>query len=133
MSENNEAVRSGFKPFVFEIIKAVIIAVVISLVAVLVAAFVIKIANLGTEAVPIVNQVIRSVAILLACLISLREKGNGWLRGMIVGFAYSLLAYVIFSLIGGSFSFDITLLNNLVIGTASGLISGIIAMLIRRN
>ncbi len=121
------------KYYAMEIVKAVIIGLVISLILVLGAAFVIKTFNVGTEAMPIVNQIIRTVSILVACLFSLRRPGNGWLRGMIAGLVYAIFAYIVFSLLGGGFDFDITLLNNTVIGMAAGLVSGIISMLIRRN
>lgn len=133
MSKNNAEVKADFKHYTLEIIKAVIIALILSLLLVLLAAFIIKIANLDTGLVAVFNQIIRSLSIFVACLFSLRLHGNGWLRGIIAGLLYSILAYVIFSLIGGGFSFDLTLLNNLVLGMVSGLISGIIAMLIRRK
>ena len=61
------------------------------------------------------------------------RSGNGWLRGMASGLLFSAAAFVMFSLIGDGFVWDLTLLNNTAIGMAAGLISGIIAMLIRRN
>lgn len=133
MSKKNESLTLERKYYILEIVKAVIIAVLISLLLVLAAAFVIKIFNLDTGAVTIINQVIKTVSVLVACLISLRRPNNGWLRGILVGFAYGAFAFIIFSLISGGFTFDITLLNNIVIGAASGLVSGIIAMLVRRN
>ncbi len=132
MSENN-SVKADFKHYLLEIVKAVMIALILSLILVLLSAFIIKVANLDSNAVVIFNQIIRSVSILVSGLFALRLHGNGWLRGIIVGFIYSIFAYLIFSLIGGEFTFDLTLLNNIVLGMASGLISGIIAMLIRRK
>lgn len=119
--------------YILEIVKAVIIATVASLLCVLLAAFVIKFFNLSTGSVPIINQVIRSLCVLLGCVISLRLPGNGWLRGIIAGFMYAVISFVVFSLIGGGFDFDLTLLNNTVNGIVTGFTGGVIAMLIRRN
>lgn len=133
MSESVDAVSAGKKTYVAEIVKAVVIALVFSLVLVLIAAFVIKFFNVPSDVVPVINQIIRSVSVFVACLIALRSPGCGWLRGTITGICYSVLAFVLFSLLGGGFVWDITLLNNVVTGTATGLISGIIAMLVRRR
>lgn len=133
MEEIATAAAGGKRGYVFEIVKAVIVALVISLVLVLIAAFIIKFFNIPSGAVPVINQVIRSLGILLGCMIALRRPGHGWLRGIITGAAYSALAFVLFSLLGDGFVWNITVLNNVAIGTAAGLISGIIAMLIRRN
>ncbi len=133
MPKNNSEVKADLKHYILEIVKAVMIALVLSLLLVLLAAFIIKIANLDSGVVGILNQIIRSVSILVSCVFALRLRGNGWIRGIIVGVLYSLLAYVVFSLIGGKFSFDLTLLNNVVLGAASGLLSGMIAMFVRRK
>lgn len=123
----------GIKSYIIEIVKAVIIALIISLIGVLIAAFAIKLFNLSTEFTIVVNQVIKTVAVLLGCLFSLKHAGNGWIRGIIVGLIFSLVSYLVFSIIGGEFTFDISFLNNTVIGISAGLVSGIISMFIRKN
>ncbi len=133
MSDTVKARNGGVSRYVIEIVKAVIIATVASLLCVLLAAFIIKFFNLSSGAVPIINQIIRSLCVLLGCLISLRLPGNGWLRGIAVGFVYAVISFVVFSLIGGSFDFDLTLLNNTVNGVVTGFLGGVMAMLIRRN
>ena len=132
MSSETET-TAGRKGYVFEIVKAVVIALVLSLVFVLIAAFAIKFFNIPTGAVPVINQVIRTLAVFLGCVISLRRPGSGWLRGVITGLTYSALAFVLFSVMGGGFTWDITLLNNIPFGTAAGLIGGIVAMVARKN
>lgn len=133
MSKKSATLSLERKYYVLEIVKAVIIAVIAALLLVLAAAFVIRIFNIDTNAVPVINQVIKTASVLIACLFSLRRPGNGWLRGAIAGLVFGFFSFIIFSLLAGGFTFDITLLNNIVIGMAAGLISGIIAMLIRRN
>ena len=117
---------------VFEVMKAVIIAIIISLVGVLLAALVIKLFNLSTTAIPIINQVIKSISVLVSCLIALKTPHNCWIKGIISGLIYTALAYVIFSLLAGKFTFDIGLLNDAVVGVVSGFLSGVIAANIRK-
>ena len=133
MSGQSKTLKLEPKYYAMEVIKAIIIAVIISLLLVIGSAFLIKTLNWDNSVIPIINQIIKIVSILIACLISLKRPGCGWLRGILSGIGYSVMAFCIFSLLDGEFVWDITALNNFVIGTVSGFISGIIAMLIRRN
>ena len=116
--------RSSF----LEVIKAIIVAIIISLIAILVMAFVIKMLSISTHTVPIINQVIKGVSILIACLICLKTPSNGWLKGLTVGILYIALAFVIFSLLDGDFKFGLSLLNDSAIGAVSGLGSSLPAL-----
>lgn len=119
--------------YVLETIIAVFVALIFSLILVVIAAFAIKLFNIDDGAIRIINQVIKGLSILLAGIICLKLPHNGWLRGFIVGVLYILVAYVVFSLLAGEFIFDLTLLNDTVLGGVSGLLSGIIAVNIRRR
>ena len=120
------------KHYFLEILKATIVAVIISLAAILALAFLIKAVNIPTEVIPMINQGIKGFSILVACLLCLKLPRNGWIRGIIVGLIYIMLAYVIFSLLNSAnFSFGLSLLNDIALGTVSGLLSGITAGLIR--
>lgn len=112
---------------VFEVIKALIIAVILSLVLVLVAALVIKLFNLKDGLIPVLNQVIKGISILLGCLIAVKGKSNNWLKGLIIGILYIALAFVIFSLLDGEFSFGLHILNDIALGAVTGTVSGILA------
>ena len=107
---------------IFETVKALIIAVILSLVSVLLAALVIKLFNLGNGAIPIINQVIKGVSILLGCLIAIKSKHNSWLKGIVIGILYIALSFVIFSLLDG-----LGILNDVALGSITGMVSGILA------
>ena len=119
--------------YFLETIIAIFVALIISLILVVIAAFAIKLFNISDSAIVIINQVIKGVSILLAGVICFKLPHSGWLRGFILGLLYILLAFVVFSLLSGEFVFDLTLLNDAVLGGVSGLISGIIAVNIRKR
>ena len=119
--------------YVFEIVKANIIVLIFALVAVLLSALVVKIFNINDKAIPIINQVIKSLSILLGCLLSLKKPNNGWLRGIICGFIFVWISFVVFSLLDSKFVFGLSLLNDCVLGMVTGMISGIIAVNIRKR
>lgn len=123
------AKKSGY---VFEMVKAVIIGLIISLAAILLTALLIKVLNIADGVIPIINQVIKGVSILVACLLCLRLPNNGWIRGIIVGILYVALSYVVFSLLAKNFEFGLFLLNDFAIGAVTGMISGVIASNIRK-
>ena len=112
---------------VFEILKALIIAVILSLVLVLIAALIIKLFNISDGIIPIINQVIKGISILLGCLIAVKNKSNNWLKGIIIGILYIALSYVVFSLLDGEFKFGLNILNDVALGSITGMLSGILA------
>lgn len=114
--------------YLLEIFKANIIAIAFALIAILLAALVIKLFNVTDDAIPIINQVIKSLAIFIGCILSLKKPNNGWLRGILCGISFALIAYVVFSMLNGNFDLSITLLNDCAFGALSGMISGIIAV-----
>ena len=119
--------------YVFEIVKANIIALIVALIALLVSALIVKIFTVSDGAIPIINQVIKSVSIFIGCLISLKKPNNGWLRGLICGFIFMWLSFVVFSALDNNFVFGLSLLNDSVLGAVAGMISGIIAVNIRKH
>ncbi len=119
--------------YVFEIVKANIIALITALVLVLLSALAVKLFNISDGAIPIINQIIKSISIFLGCMLSLKKPTNGWLRGTICGFAFVWISYIVFSLLDSHFEFGLSLFNDCVLGTLSGLISGIIAVNIRKH
>jgi len=69
---------------------------------------------------------------LSACLISLKFESNGWLWGLMTGILYIVFAFVVFSLLDGEFNIGLSLINDIALGGVSGLISGIIAVNLRK-
>lgn len=120
-------IREELKNGAIEVGKAVGVAVAFCLAAVLVFAFVIKIASLPSSVIMPVNQVIKAAAIFLGCIIGL-SNNKGWLKGGIAGILSVVCAYVIFSLIAGSFEWDLSFLLELLFGLVAGVISGIVAV-----
>ena len=66
-------------------------------------------------------------------MICLKLPYNGWLRGFILGVLFVLIAFVVFSLLGDGFDFDIKLLNDVALGGVTGLISGILSVNVFRK
>ena len=117
----------------FNLIKAIIISIIIALILIIIGAFIIKIFNIGDDYVSIINYIIKVVSVFFAVLISLRGTTFGWFKGIIVGCAFAVLAYLIFSMLQAKFSLGISVLSDLIVCGISGALSGIIASCLKNN
>ncbi|MCL2370083.1 MAG: TIGR04086 family membrane protein [Firmicutes bacterium] len=116
-----------------KILKAVIIAMLISLVGILIMAFVVQWLSIDTRFISIINQVIKGIAILVACFFALKKTKNGAFVGLAVGLIFIALAFVIFSLLdNNTWAVGLTLLNDVVLGAVTGFVAGIITVNIRK-
>ena len=120
------------KHYVLEMVKALILSIIVTLVLILLAAFAIKIFNIPTDSIIIINQVIKGVSIFVSAMICFKLPSCGFIRGIILGILYILLSFVVFSLFNNEFAFGINLLNDVALGAVTGLISGIIAVNLRK-
>ncbi|HAJ78070.1 MAG TPA: TIGR04086 family membrane protein [Clostridiales bacterium] len=120
--------------FVLAILKGSLIAVASSLIGILFFAFIIKLFGITDQFLRPVNQVIKGISILLGVFISAKKyKQNGLILGAVVGLVYTLLAFVVFSALNGSFNIDKTLLNDVLFGGIMGAICGIIAVNVNKK
>ena len=116
------------------ILKGSLIALVVSLVGVLVFAFVLRLVPIADSVISPINQIIKGVSILIGCFIGLKKiKEMGLISGLLIGFVYTALAFVTFSILDGEFEFSRTLLNDLLFGAIIGSICGIIAVNLKKK
>ena len=121
-------------PLIGYIAKGTLLALCTSLVLVLVFAFLLKFTNISDSAIAPVNQVIKGVSIFLGVFIGLRKcKELGLVSGFLIGFIYTLVAFLLFSILSGSFTFDLSLLTDAVFGAVIGAICGIISVNIKKS
>jgi len=114
---------------VMVIIKGILLAVLFSIVCILIFALVFKLANLDESVIPVVNQIIKIVSILLgAGLVAKNAKEKGWLKGGITGLAYIIIGFLIFSLVDGKFNFNTILVSDSLLGIIVGAIGGMIGV-----
>ncbi|MDD4110428.1 MAG: TIGR04086 family membrane protein [Clostridia bacterium] len=116
------------------ILKGSLIALSISLVGILIFAFLIKYIAIPTEAIKPVNQVIKGISLLVGTFFALRKIDQmGLVKGLLIGLAYTLLGFFVFSILDGNFELDRTLFNDFLFGGIIGAICGIISVNFRRK
>lgn len=121
--------KSGF----LQILKGAIFAVSISLVGILLFALLIKFTNLNEKWILPINQVIKIVSIFFGIMLAFNRGTNkGFLKGMLIGFIYTVLAYVVFSILARQFNFTLNSITDMIFGAIIGGISGIIVINIKK-
>ena len=125
-------VENSFAQYAIEIVKCLIVSLILTLVFVLLSALAVKIFNISTEFIPVLNQINKGASILISTLICMRLQSQGYLRGLVFGVIYILVTFLIFSLINSEFNLGISLIIDLILGGVSGLISGIISVNLRK-
>lgn len=116
-----------------EILKGLTIALIISLILILAMALVITFADVSDTVIAIINQVIKAVSLLIAGIVSFKEKSKGWKKGLILGVIYVIAAFIIFSLMEGKFTFGWNILFDLIAGALMGIVCGIFAVNLRKR
>lgn len=115
--------------YILPIIKGSFWGVAFSLLCILIFAFILKYTTLSESTIQPINQVIKGISLLVACFVASRKiNKKGWLVGILIGLCYTLLTFIIFSILNGGFSFGLPLLFDTLFGTIGGLIAGIICI-----
>lgn len=122
------------KSFLLAMIKGSLVALCVSLVGILIFAFILKFANISDGAIRPINQIIKGISILIGVFVAMRKLDKmGLVGGLLIGLLYTILAFVVFSILDGNFDFNLTLLNDLLFGGIMGAICGIIAVNVKKR
>lgn len=112
---------------VFTVLKGAFNALIVSLISILIFAFIIKFVSIGDGLIRPVNQIIKIASILFGCFLAFKKNNEKTLfKGLLIGVIYTILAFVLFSLLNGQFVFNKSLVLDILFGGAVGLISSII-------
>ncbi|MBP3619704.1 MAG: TIGR04086 family membrane protein [Clostridia bacterium] len=116
------------------VLKGVLVGLCVSLVGILLFAFVLRFTSVSDKIISPVNQVIKGISIFAGVFVAMRKhKSLGLLNGLLIGFCYTIVAFLVFSILDGAFSFDKTFLSDLVFGSVIGAICGIICVNLKKN
>ena len=118
--------------FLLNFLKGTFVALIVSLIGILIFAFVLKMLNVSDGLIAPVNQIIKILSIFIGVTVALKKnKQKGLLTGLLVGLIYTLLAFLVFSILNGTFNLDKSLFNDVLFGSISGAICGIISITIK--
>jgi putative membrane protein (TIGR04086 family) len=117
---NKGNVLSGF-------IKGVLVSLITTLIGIFLFALVLRFVDLNTIIIKVVNQIIKILSVLFGVKVCLKgNKSRGLLKGAVVGVLYTVLSYLIFSLLVSSFSFGLNLIYDILFLGLAGVVCGVI-------
>lgn len=114
------------------LIKGVLISVAFSLFCVLILAMLGAIFSISETVISIITVIIKVLAVLIGVFIAVSGE-KGLLKGAFYGLIIIAVNYVLFSIIGGGFSFTLKVLWELLLGLTVGAVAGIIAVNLKKK
>ena len=115
----------------FSIVKGMALSVAVALLGAIIFAVILRVCALPDKIIYPVNQTIKAVSVILGVLAFVSGE-KGWMKGGATGLLFTAVSYLVFSAIGGDFSVTWLILTELAVGGFVGMISGIIAVNIKR-
>lgn len=116
------------------IIKASLVGVVVSILLVLLFAFILKFVDIGSNTITIVDQAIKIISIAIAVFVLSKSGGNNLLvKGLIVGAIYSIIAFIVFSVLNGGLNWSVAIFTDMVFSALVGGVVSILLNLIRKK
>lgn len=92
------------KSLILQSLKAGLLSLVFSCVGVLLLALIAKLCNIGEAALPIINQVLKVIAVALGTIISVKDE-KFLVKALIGAVIFWLLSLALFAIMGGQFNF----------------------------
>ena len=93
-----------------------------------------RFSDISEEVIKPVNQIIKIVSVLIGAYIGMKGcREMGLITGFFIGLFYTIVSFVVFSLLNGSFCFRSSLINDVIFGGIAGAISGILAVNLRKR
>ncbi|MGI6175145.1 MAG: TIGR04086 family membrane protein [Christensenellales bacterium] len=127
MRKNRTAKSAGSGDFLRNILLGVLPAIIMTIAAILIFALFMKLFNMADDTIAPVNQIIKIFGLIIAAFIASRKAADRkWLNGALAGCIYTLIGFLVFSLLSGSFVFSVSLLTDIIMGFIIGLIVALI-------
>lgn len=91
------------KSTILQSIKAGVLSLVFACIGVLLLALIAKLCNIGDTALPIINQVLKAIAVAVGMIISVKDE-KFLLKAVIGAVLFWLLSFALFAIMGGKFN-----------------------------
>lgn len=120
------------KTCIFAVTKMVLLSLLLSLVLILVLALIARWASLSSDVIVPLNYVIKVLSVLVGAIFGVGKKPMGAVNGGIGGALYTVLSYLMFAGLDGGFQNATFSWIDLLCLIVAGVISGIVAVNVRK-
>lgn len=111
---------------ILSFLKGLIISLVISFGLVILFAFCLKWFSISENYIFVGTMAIKALSVFLGALVAIKGKSKGLFKGFLFGIIYISLAFLLFSFLAGSFSFDSQTILDFV---SAGVVGGIVGII----
>lgn len=124
---SSEALKNNKNKYL-KILSGVAVSVSVTLILILLFALFIRFVGIDDKFIFPINQVIKVISLFIGAFTCLKgNKEKGLIKGIILGFAYYLISYILFAILQGGISFGWTNFYDLTLTT---LMSGIVGLIV---
>ena len=100
---------------ILAIIKSCLFGLIVTLIGTVILAVILKFADIPNKIVSYLNDIIKAVSLFVVVLFLKKSSSDKLLlRAVIAGVVYWVLSFIIFSVLNGGFSFDLSILFDLL-------------------
>ena len=111
---------------VFNFFKGILLATLTSLGLIVLFAFCLKWFSLPDIVITPVTLAVKGISVLIGSLVAVKGESKGLVKGVSFGAIYIVIAFVIFSVLSGTFSFGVSSLLDLAFASLLGGVVGIV-------
>ncbi len=120
--------------FFVQVLKGALMALSVCLIAILIFAFILRFVAISDSLIKPINQVIKTLSILVGTFYALKKsKDMGLISGLVIGLMFTIISFIAFSVLDGNFEFGISLVNDCLFGSIIGGVCGIIAVNLKKS
>lgn len=110
----------------FNIIKGIIVAMLISFALIVIFALCLKWFVLDDVWIVPITLVIKAVSVLFGAMVAVKGESKGLVKGALFGGVYIIFAFIVFSILAGTFELGLGFLLDLAFSVVLGAIVGIV-------
>ena len=119
---------------VLSILKYVLIGIVTTLIGIVLLAVLLKFVDIPSNVINYINDIIKALSIfVIVLLIKKQGTNNLFIKAILGGIIYYVLSLIIFSILNGGFSFNVSIVYDLIFAVIVSVISTIIINLTRKR
>ncbi len=105
-----KSISNENKNMIFDFVKGLLASIMISFALIILFAFILKCFDISDIAIVPVTLLIKGISVFVGSFIAIKGKSKGLIKGVVFGAIYVILAFLVFGIIAGNFSFDVGLL-----------------------
>ena len=121
------------KQNIFRYLKALFVSLIITFACIILFAFIIKWASLPDKVISPVNMVIKAISVFFGAMVLTKNSTKGMLQGLLFAGLYTLLAFIIFSILAQKLTLGLGFVADLAFAVVVGAIGGMVGVNVKKK